>query len=137
MAGCRLGQDPSHLVEVEGEVGGALADRHAGAGDAGDVAVQRVGRLEHRDGAAGAAVGEAQRLEHLVGAVGGEDLLGADAVDARRCASRSARRGAVGVAVPVERRPARRPAPSAKPAGGGSGASLVLSRTATSTCGEW
>ena len=29
MAGCRLGQDPPHLVEVEREVLGALADRDA------------------------------------------------------------------------------------------------------------
>ena len=37
----------AHLVEVEGEVGGALPHRHVGAGDAGDVGVQGVGRLEH------------------------------------------------------------------------------------------
>ena len=80
MAGCRLGEDAAHLVEVEGEVLGALADGDGGAGDARDVAVQRVGRLEHRGGATGAAVGEAERLEHLVGAVGREHLLGSDAV---------------------------------------------------------
>ena len=80
MAGCAVGEDAAHLVEVEGEVVGALADGHAGAGDAGDVAVQRVGRLEHGDRAARPAVGEAQRLQHLVGAVGREHLVGVDAV---------------------------------------------------------
>ena len=46
IAGCGLGEHAAHLVEVEGEVGGALALDDAGAGEAGDVAVQRVGRLE-------------------------------------------------------------------------------------------
>ena len=46
----------------------------------GDVAVQLVRRLEGRHRAAGAAVGEQQRLQHLVRPVGGEHLLGRDAV---------------------------------------------------------
>ena len=99
----RLGEDAPHLVEVEGEVVGALADGDAGAGDAGDVAVQRVGGLEHGRRAAGAAVGEAQRLEHLVGAVGGEDLLGRRRRGGRRWPRAGRGSDAVGVAVPLER----------------------------------
>ena len=88
-------------MEIEGEVVGSLADRDFGAGDAGDVAVQRVGGLEHRRGAPGAAVREAHGLEHLVGAVGGEDLLGRNPVmGGDRLAQGRVR--AIGVAVPVE-----------------------------------
>ena len=71
-----LGQHPAHLVEVEREVRRPLALDDGGPGDAGDVAVQLVGRLERGDGAARAAVGEEQALQHLVRAVGREHLVG-------------------------------------------------------------
>ena len=50
----------------------------------------------------GPGVRQQQRLQHLVGAVGGEDLLGGDAVPVARspCAGPG---GAIGVAVPVDR----------------------------------
>ena len=66
-----------------------------------DVAVQRVGRLEHGDGAAMAPVGEAQRLEDLVRAVGREHLLGLDVVEVGDGGAQLGR-GAVRVAMPLD-----------------------------------
>ena len=65
-------------------------------------AVQRVGRLPDRGGAARAPVGEQHGLEHLVGAVGDEDLLGSDIVELADGGPQLGG-GAVGVAVPVDR----------------------------------
>ena len=91
----------STSAEVEREVGGALALDDGRAGEPGDVAVQLIRRLERRDGAAGAAVGEQQRLQHLVRPVGGEDLLGAHPVEVGdRGAQLGSRRGRV--AMPVD-----------------------------------
>jgi hypothetical protein len=98
-----VSEHATDLVEVEAEVLAPLPDRHRGAGDARDVAVERVGGLEDGGGAARAAVGEAQRLEHLVGAVGREDLLGRHVVvPGDRLAEAAVR--AVGVAVPLHGR---------------------------------
>ena len=88
---------------------------HRGAGEPADVGVQRVGRLPHRGGAAGAAVGEQQRLQHLVRAVGHEHLGRVDVVQPGDGGPQVGR-GPVGIAVPVDggRRPSRRrPASSA------------------------
>ena len=56
-------------------VGPSLAHGHTGAGDAGDVGVEGIGRLEDSHGAAGAAIGQAQGLDDLVGPVPGQDLF--------------------------------------------------------------
>ena len=118
MAGCGLGQQPADLGEVEGEVGRPLPHRHAGAGDAGDVGVQGVGRLEDGDRPPVAAVGQAQGLEDLVRPVPHQDLLGPDAVQLADGGAQG--RGlAVGVAVERRRRPAPPGTPPATPAAGG------------------
>ena len=73
------------LAEVEREVVAARSPSTTVApGDPGDVGVQLVRRLERDTVRPGAGVGEQQRLQHLVRSVGGEDLLGVDAVPARR-----------------------------------------------------
>ena len=136
MAGRCAGQHVADHVEVQGKVGPALALDHRGPGQVGDVGVQGVGGLEHRHRPARAAVGQAQRLQHLVGAVGAEDLLGADAVQVGQGGPQLGR-VAVGIAVPLDPAQLVAAAPRSRPAGGGSGDSLVLSRTSTSTCGEW
>ena len=79
---------------IDREVGASLPHHHLGAGDPGDVRVQRVRGLEHRGAPPGAAVGEQQRLQHLVGTVGAEQALGGLAeVRAERVAQARARRG--------------------------------------------
>jgi hypothetical protein len=130
--GASITRRTSDRVEVKSAA--PLALDHRGAGDPGDVGVQLVGRLEGRHRAARPGVGEQERLEHLVGAVGGEDLLGIDAVCSAIAAQRRGR--AVGVAVPLDPETSAANA-SRHAAGGGVGDSLVLSRTRTSTWGEW
>ena len=122
-------------VGIDREVGAPLPHHDLGAGDAGDVGVQRVRGLEHRGAPPGAAVGEQQRLEHLVGAVGAEQPGGRlPEVGAERVAQRAG--AAVGVA--VQRAPRSSSSQRSTNSGGGAnGLSLVLSRTATSSCGEW
>ena len=83
-----------------------------------------------------AAVGEQQRLQHLVAAVGAEDAFDRLAEERTERAAQLGR-GAIGIAVPVDRRAARRASASTNASGGAYGLSLVLSRTGTSTCGEW
>ena len=135
MAGRAAARHAPYLAEVEGEIGGALPLGHRGARDPCDVAVQRVGGFEHRDAPPGAAVGETEGLEDLVGAVGGEDLVGVDIVE-RGDGRAQLARGTVGVPVPFH--PPQLVGERVDEAGGGgTGASLVLSRTFTSTCGEW
>ena len=63
-------------VGIDGEVGATLPHHDLGAGDAGDVRVQRVRGLEHRRAPSGAAVGEQERLQHLVRPVGAEQPVG-------------------------------------------------------------
>ena len=72
---------PRDALEIEGEVAVPVPLHHAGAGDAGDVAVQGVGGLERGRLAARSPIGEQQGLQHLVGAVGAEHLAGLDAVE--------------------------------------------------------
>ena len=68
---CRLDQVAGG-VGIDREVGPTLPHHDLGAGDAGDVRVQRVRGLEHRRAPSGAAVGEQERLQHLVRSVGAE-----------------------------------------------------------------
>ena len=97
----RLAKHSGHLVEVDREVGGALAGGDRGAHDPGDVRVQCVGRFPHRGGATRPAVREQQCLEYFVRSVGGEDLFGRDAVQIGDAAAQLGGT-AVGVAVPVD-----------------------------------
>ncbi len=86
---------------VEREVVGPLALDHLRAGDPSDVAMELVGRLERHGRALRPAVGEQEGLQHLVRPVGGEDLVGTDAVplgDRRP----QLERGPVRVAVPLD-----------------------------------
>ena len=69
------------------------------AGEAGDMGVQGVRRLEDHGRAAGPAVGEEEALDHFVGAVGAEDLGRVDAVVG---AERRPKRGRLPIGVAVE-----------------------------------
>ena len=72
--------DSLHFDEIEREVIVAFAFDHCSAGDAAEMTVQRIGRLE--DGGAATRTGEGQQqgLQDLVGTVGGEDLRSGKAV---------------------------------------------------------
>ena len=72
----RRGDHPLHFREVDREIGLSLAFDQRGSGDARDVAVQLIGRLEGRHRASGAGEGEEDRLEDFVAAVGHENHRG-------------------------------------------------------------
>ena len=131
MLGC---DEARGVVGVDLEVVVSVAFDDRGAGDAGDVAVERVGGLEQQGAAARPAEGEQQRLQDLVGAVGTEDLVGGDVVEVGDGLAQLGG-GAVGVAVERDllERCQELPAPGV---GGAKGDSLVLRRTSASTWGE-
>ncbi len=116
-------------------VGGAFADHHLGAGAAGDLRVQRVGRLEHQRPPTRTAVGEQQRLQDLVAAVAAQEPR-RRLTEERAEGGAQLGRGAVGIAIPLDVGAAPSTHRSTNAAGGAYGLSLVLSRTSTSTCGE-
>ncbi len=95
----RPGHHPGHGVEVEAEVVPAPAGGDGRTGDPGDVAVQRVGRLEQRGRPTGPPVGQQEALEDLVRAVGTEHLVDADPV---AVGQGPAQFGGLPVGVPVE-----------------------------------
>ena len=122
------------IPAIEREVVAPVDLDGAGAGDLGDVGVEGVGRLEGQHRPPGAPVRQAQRLEHLVRSVGREHV---GRRRRRRAPGRvRSRRCAAGAPSRIDRdsgasRCRRAPA-GARPtnsAGGGSGASLVFSRT--------
>ena len=88
-----------HLLGGQREVLRTLDRHHRRAGQAGDVAVQRVGGLEGEHLARRPAVGEQQRLQDLVGPVGAEHLRRLDPVV---LGDRLSQLGAVAVGVAVE-----------------------------------
>ena len=81
-------------IDVELEVSTALAFHDCGTGEAGDVSMQLIRRLEGDDRAAGAAVGEQQCLQHFVRTVCGEHLVGPHVV--RFCDGAAQRRSRCG-----------------------------------------
>ena len=93
-------QEAACVVGVDAEVVVAGSGHDRRPGEARDVRVERVGRLEHRRPPPRAAEREQEGLEHLVGAVGAEDLVGVDAV---QLGDRSAQLGGATVRVAVER----------------------------------
>ena len=76
-----------------------LTGGHLGAGDHGDMPVQRVGGLEEGRRPTRAAVGEQEALQDLVGPVGAEQLIGSDPV---RPGHRGPQLGRLAIGVPVE-----------------------------------
>ena len=92
-------QDTVDLGRIEGEVGTAFTLDDRRTGDAGDLCVHLVRRLERGHGAAGPGVGEEHGLEHLVRSVGDEHLRRVDSVERCDVAAQS-HSGAVRIAVP-------------------------------------
>jgi hypothetical protein len=76
----RVVEHPFDLAEVEAEVGAALPLDDGRRCQPADLAVHGVGRLEDGGRPTRPPVGQEQGLEDLVAAVGGEDLVGMDAV---------------------------------------------------------
>ena len=98
--------------------------------------MQCVRGLEHERAATGTAVREQQGLEDLVGPVRGEDPLGGLA-DVLGDPGPQIGGAAIGIAIAGRRRPSAPSHASTNAGGGANGLSFVLSRTGTSSCGEW
>ncbi len=96
-----LGEELAGRRGVDSEVGGALPHDNRGPGDAGDVRMQRVRRLEHRGRPPRPAEREEQRLEHLVRAVGAEQA--ADRLS-ELVGQRGAQLACVAIRIAVQRR---------------------------------
>ena len=88
-------------IEIELELGSALALDDLCRGQTRDVRVQLVGGLERERHPPRPSVREEQGLQHLVRAVGREDLIGGNRVKVGDGTPQRAG-GAVGVAMPVD-----------------------------------
>ena len=100
MGASRLHQ-ATDLGLVEGEVGRPFALHDGRSGDAGDLGVHLIGRLERRHDTARARVGEQNGLQNLVGAIGGEDVGDVHTVEVGDRLTERGRR-TIGVAMPVD-----------------------------------
>ena len=133
--GCIRGDHALDFAGVEGEVVPTSALDDGGPGDPCDLRMHLIGRLERRDRPPRPRVGEQHRLEHLVRSVGSEHLVRRHTVEVGDGGAQVERRP-IGIAVPFTRDSSAANA-SRNASGGGSGDSLVLRRTATSTWAEW